>query len=77
MSQPLNQNAERIDIRACEIRAGALELNADHGNAGARSEARKLRYALRLKAETPTTSIDTFLDIAGVDKAALRIHVPR
>jgi hypothetical protein len=65
-------DAEKIITRRVEIRAAALAHRANLGDDSARSESRKLNYALSIKAQSPQTSIMTALQQSGADIEAIR-----
>ncbi|WP_424362976.1 hypothetical protein [Methylocystis parvus] len=58
--------------RRVEIRVAALSLRADKGDEGARSEQRKLQYAMSIVAQSPSTPLSTALTLAGANVAAIR-----
>lgn len=53
--------------RRVELRIAALGHRADKGDEAARSESRKLAYAMSIVAQSPNTSVTTALKLAGAD----------
>ncbi len=67
----VNVMADPTLKRRAELRLAALSQRADQGDLDARAEAKRLKYALKVNAET-TLSLPASLEMAGANVAAIR-----
>jgi hypothetical protein len=67
-----NIEGEKAVTRCVELRAAALAHRANMGDESAKSESKKLNYALSIKAQSPNTSIVVALQQSGADINAIR-----